>query len=157
MPMTYEGKVIKPISRQDELVYVELPDGTRQHVSIDSIQIEADIEVIGKTPGQLAYEEDCRQQPTYADGTTRMTWEQLMDYARYPWEKNPTPREYRQPETFTQQAAAMQASFQEQAQRIDAERCTLEFATASRKRIDNGRKPIEDSPLFGGERQESLF
>lgn len=60
-------------------------------------------------------------------------------------------------ETFSQQAAAMQASFTQQAQRIDAERCTLELATKSTRRIDAGKQSIEDSPLFGGSRQDSLF
>lgn len=41
--------------------------------------------------------------------------------------------------------------------RIDAERCTAEFGTKSTRRLDAGRKPIEDSPLFGGERQMGLF
>ena len=41
--------------------------------------------------------------------------------------------------------------------RIDAERVTLEFAQASTKRVDGGRQPIEDSPLFGGPRQRGLF
>ena len=45
----------------------------------------------------------------------------------------------------------------ERGSRIDAERCTLEFATWSRRRLDAGRRSIEDSPLFGGERQGELW
>ena len=41
--------------------------------------------------------------------------------------------------------------------RIDAERVTAEFATKSARKLDGGRRPIEDSPLFGGERQGSLW
>lgn len=41
--------------------------------------------------------------------------------------------------------------------RIDAERCTLEFATASRRRLDSGKEPITDGALFGGPAQFTLF
>jgi 16S rRNA G1207 methylase RsmC len=41
--------------------------------------------------------------------------------------------------------------------RIDAERVTAEFGSKSRRRLDAGRKPITESPLFGGEAQLSLF
>lgn len=41
--------------------------------------------------------------------------------------------------------------------RIDAERVTAELASQSRRPVDAGREPIEDSPLFGGPRQEDLF
>jgi hypothetical protein len=46
---------------------------------------------------------------------------------------------------------------QETAAYIEAERITWEFRTKSTKRLDAGKQSIEDSPLFGGERQESLF
>jgi len=45
----------------------------------------------------------------------------------------------------------------ERESRLDAERVTLEFGTKSTKRLDSGRQQIEDSPLFGGERQGGLF
>lgn len=45
-----------------------------------------------KTPGQIAYEADCAREPLYHDKTTRKTWEQLPDFAKESWEKNPTPR-----------------------------------------------------------------
>jgi hypothetical protein len=45
-----------------------------------------------KTPGQLAYEEDCRRAPWYDDGTLRVKWAQLDPMARESWERNPTPR-----------------------------------------------------------------
>jgi hypothetical protein len=40
---------------------------------------------------------------------------------------------------------------------LEAERITWEFRTKSTKRLDAGKRSIEDSPLFGGERQEDLF
>ena len=46
---------------------------------------------------------------------------------------------------------------QERESKLDAERVTLEFATWSRRRLDAGRRSIEDSPLFGGERQGQLW
>ena len=45
----------------------------------------------------------------------------------------------------------------ERESKLDAERVTWEFATKSNKKLDRGRRPIEESPLFGGEKQESLF
>ena len=45
----------------------------------------------------------------------------------------------------------------ERESRLDAQRVTLEFASASAKPLDAGRKSIEDSPLFGGERQGRLI
>lgn len=45
----------------------------------------------------------------------------------------------------------------EYASRIDAERVTLQFARKSTRRLDTGKVPIEESPLFGGPRQTSLF
>ncbi len=41
--------------------------------------------------------------------------------------------------------------------RIDAERCTLEFSRGKGKRLDSGKEPITDSPLFGGNRQGMLI
>jgi hypothetical protein len=41
--------------------------------------------------------------------------------------------------------------------RIDADRATLELKQKSRRQVDAGRQSIEDSPLFGGERQGGLF
>jgi hypothetical protein len=40
---------------------------------------------------------------------------------------------------------------------IDAQRVTLEFASRNPKRVDAGRQPIDESPLFGGSRQKDLF
>jgi hypothetical protein len=45
--------------------------------------------------GQLAYEHDCDLMPVYHDGTTRKTWAQLCDVARWSWNRNPAPRSYR--------------------------------------------------------------
>jgi hypothetical protein len=41
--------------------------------------------------------------------------------------------------------------------RIEAERVTLEFAQKSTRKLDAGKRPMSDSPLFGGEAQASLF
>jgi hypothetical protein len=41
--------------------------------------------------------------------------------------------------------------------RLDAQRVTLEFATKSTRRLDTGRRPITESPLFGGPAQRELF
>lgn len=51
---------------------------------------------MAKTQGQAAYETDCERQPTYHDGQPRKVWAQLPDYAQRSWERNPTPREYRE-------------------------------------------------------------
>jgi hypothetical protein len=45
-----------------------------------------------KTPGQLAYEADCSVEPSYHTGTPRATWDQLTEFARQSWERNPTRR-----------------------------------------------------------------
>lgn len=49
------------------------------------------------------------------------------------------------------------ASDPEHDSKLDAERVTLQFSVKSNKRLDCGREPIEDSPLFGGARQQELF
>jgi hypothetical protein len=41
--------------------------------------------------------------------------------------------------------------------RIEGERLTLEFAAKSPRRVDGGKRPITDAPLFGGPAQEDLF
>jgi hypothetical protein len=46
------------------------------------------------TPGQRAYEEDVRRQPTYHDGTPRPPFSALGDAVRNNWERHPTPREW---------------------------------------------------------------
>lgn len=48
-----------------------------------------------KTPGQIAYEEDCKRRPTYDDATPRKTWDQLDKVSRWSWERNPTPRNWK--------------------------------------------------------------
>ncbi|WP_180540762.1 hypothetical protein [Nevskia soli] len=40
---------------------------------------------------------------------------------------------------------------------LTKERLTAELAQKSRKRIDRGKRSIEDSPIFGGERQKGMF
>lgn len=52
------------------------------------------IAAFAKTPGQIAYEEDCRRSPKYADGTRRKSWDQLPRHCQWSWENDPTPREY---------------------------------------------------------------
>jgi hypothetical protein len=41
--------------------------------------------------------------------------------------------------------------------RIDADRVTLEFGSKSARRLDSGKRPITDSPLFGGPAQGDLW
>ena len=41
--------------------------------------------------------------------------------------------------------------------RLDADRVTAAWRTRDPKRLDTGKRPIEESPLFGGERQGSLW
>lgn len=53
-----------------------------------------DLRTTQKTPGQLAYEEDVRRQPTYYGGGPRKAWDQLADWAQRQWDQDPTPREY---------------------------------------------------------------
>lgn len=45
----------------------------------------------------------------------------------------------------------------ERESRLDAQRVTLQFGQKSNRRFDNGKMSIEDSPLFGGNRQGVLF
>jgi hypothetical protein len=45
----------------------------------------------------------------------------------------------------------------ERGAKLEAERATLEYRQKSTKRIDAGRVPIEESPLFGGRAQGNLF
>ena len=47
-----------------------------------------------KTPGQIAYEQDCEWCPTFHDGGKRTPWERLPDYIRQTWDRDPTPREW---------------------------------------------------------------
>lgn len=49
------------------------------------------------------------------------------------------------------------AADMERASRLDAERVTWEFRARSARRLDSGKRPIEESPLFGGPAQSSLF
>lgn len=40
---------------------------------------------------------------------------------------------------------------------VDRERMDLALRSGSARKLDSGRQPIEQSPLFGGDSQESLF
>lgn len=51
----------------------------------------------------------------------------------------------------------VQAEVTDKRRVIQAERVTLEFGSSSTKKLDCGKQSIEDSPLFGGERQKGLF
>jgi hypothetical protein len=48
------------------------------------------------TPGQIAYEQDCKAKPFYGSVsghlTPRRKWHELPDFIKATWEKNPTPR-----------------------------------------------------------------
>jgi hypothetical protein len=41
--------------------------------------------------------------------------------------------------------------------KLEADRLTLQLRSRSRKRADSGRRPITESPLFGGPAQQELF
>jgi hypothetical protein len=45
-----------------------------------------------KSPGQIAYEEDCRLEPLYHHGAPRVAWDRLDLLAQQSWERNPTVR-----------------------------------------------------------------
>lgn len=45
-----------------------------------------------KSPGQIAYETELQAWPFYHDGAPRVAWDQLCAFARWSWERNPTPR-----------------------------------------------------------------
>lgn len=49
-----------------------------------------------KSPGQLAYEADCKICPNYDGGIPRKSWDQLAEWAHHSWETNPTPRAHPQ-------------------------------------------------------------
>lgn len=51
--------------------------------------------------GEEAYAEDCRRQPDYPaqwglEAAPRPAWSQLPEYAQWSWNRNPTPRGWRQ-------------------------------------------------------------
>ena len=50
--------------------------------------------MITKTPGQIAYDEDCARKPTYHTGEPRPSWESLDKVTQWSWDRNPTPREW---------------------------------------------------------------
>lgn len=45
-----------------------------------------------RSPGQAAYDADVAAEPLYVDGKPRKTWDELPDYCKAQWERNPTPR-----------------------------------------------------------------
>lgn len=54
-----------------------------------------------KSSGQIAYEADCLRKPYYhprVDGTLipRLQWQALGAIERWSWEKNPTPRNWKE-------------------------------------------------------------
>jgi hypothetical protein len=51
------------------------------------------------TPGEAAYIEDVRRRPNYHTGEPRLTWAQLDAWVKQSWERNPTPREWKQAAT----------------------------------------------------------
>jgi hypothetical protein len=48
------------------------------------------------TPGEAAYIEDVRRRPTYHTGERRRSWAQLDAHIKASWERDPTPREWKQ-------------------------------------------------------------
>ena len=55
------------------------------------------------------------------------------------------------------QSARFDADCKRDADRLTGDQLTQAFKTGKARRLDSGKRPIEDSPLFGGERQEELF
>jgi hypothetical protein len=49
------------------------------------------------------------------------------------------------------------AECQETLNRIEGERLTLAMSSKSATKLDAGRRPIEESPLFGGQAQQEMF
>ena len=41
-----------------------------------------------KTPGQLAYEQDCLEKPRYHTGELRKRWDELSELSQWSWEKS---------------------------------------------------------------------
>lgn len=41
-----------------------------------------------------AYTEDCRRKPYYHTGQRRPKWDDLPDFAKWSWQRNPTPRDW---------------------------------------------------------------
>jgi hypothetical protein len=60
-------------------------------------------------------------------------------------------------QTKTEAPPIPAAADTERAARLDAERVTWEFRAPSARRLDAGRQPINESPLFGGAAQEEMF
>lgn len=58
---------------------------------------------------------------------------------------------------FLAETQSFDRSVTEDLNRIQGERLTLALAAKSQRSIDRGKKPITDSPLFGGDSQNSLF
>jgi hypothetical protein len=64
----------------------DLSDATRQAIAAELARRHQ------PGAGQLAYEEDCRREPNYANGRPRPAWDQLDHVARQSWNLFPTPR-----------------------------------------------------------------
>lgn len=118
---------------QDEAdTWEELPAGT-----FDGTQVRTVLLTMRKgvdTGGQVT--EDIEARPTTAEGSKMA---ELLNVAE-----------------DTGNGLRGQADVEYRA-RLDAERVTLEFSTHSTKRLDTGKVPMDESPLFGGKRQQSLF
>lgn len=71
-------------------------DRLRYHVTgaIERGEAQPIIGMPAKSPGQVAYEEDCRRRPTYHTGQPRRAWHELDNEVRHNWEKSPTPRNW---------------------------------------------------------------
>ena len=67
-----------------------------------------------KTVGQLRYETDVAQRPTYHDGTARKSWEQLGEVEQWSWERDNQPCFERPTSTCIEHAygTTMRLSFQ---------------------------------------------
>lgn len=47
-----------------------------------------------KSKGQIAYEEDVRRYKDAGGPIVRAPWDELPEYCKESWERNPTPREW---------------------------------------------------------------
>ena len=59
--------------------------------------------------------------------------------------------------SLTTEYGRFEPDCQAQTARLQGEQLTLRLASRSERRLDAGRRPIHESPLFGGAAQRDLF
>lgn len=70
-----------------------LTDMDRASKGMAPVHFDVKAHALIKSPGQIAYENDLVDTPTYDDGENRRQWHQLDDITKWSWERNPTPRQ----------------------------------------------------------------